>query len=106
MARYLIKASYTLDGLRGLHKDGGSARVDAVRKMAQSVGGHLESFDFAFGDDDAYVLCELPDNRAAAAVSLAVGAAGGATTKTIVLLSPEEIDRASRQSVDYRAPGA
>jgi uncharacterized protein with GYD domain len=106
MPRFLIKASYTLDGLRGLQKDGGSARVDVVRKTAESAGGRMESFDFAFGDDDAFVLCELPDNKAAAAVALAVGAAGGATTKTIVLLTPEEVDGAARQTVDYRAPGA
>lgn len=106
MPRFLIKASYTLDGLRGLQKDGGSARVDVVRKVAESIGGHLESFDFAFGDDDAFVVCSLPDNKAAAAVALAVGASGGATTKTIVLLTPEEVDGAARQKVDYRAPGA
>jgi uncharacterized protein with GYD domain len=106
MARFLIKGTYTLDGLRGLLKDGGSGRVEAVRKVAESVGGHLESFDFGFGEDDTYVICELPDNKSAAAVALTVGAAGGATTRTVVLLTPAEIDQATRQAVDYRAPGA
>ena len=106
MARFLIQATYTLDGLRGLLKDGGSGRVEAVRRVAESVGGRLESFDFGFGDYDAYVLCELPDNRAAAAIALAVGAAGGATTRTVVLLTPAEIDEATKQAVAYRQPGA
>jgi uncharacterized protein with GYD domain len=101
----MIKATYTLDGLRGLLKDGGSGRVDAVRKMAESAGGHLESFYFGFGEDDVYAVVELPDNKAAAAVALTVGAAGGASTKTVVLLTPEEIDRATREAIDYRAPG-
>lgn len=105
MAKFMITANYTTEGLRGLLTDGGSARVDVVRKMAESLGGHLDAMYFGFGEQDAYVLCELPDNKAAAAVSLTVGAAGGAVTKTAVLLTPEEVDRATRESVDYRAPG-
>jgi uncharacterized protein with GYD domain len=106
MPRFLIQATYTLDGLRGLLKDGGSGRVEAVRRMAESVGGRLESFDFGFGEPDTYVICELPDNKAAAAVALAIGASGGASTKTVVLLTPAEVDQAVKQTVDYRAPGA
>ncbi|UWP82190.1 GYD domain-containing protein [Dactylosporangium fulvum] len=105
MPRFLIEATYTLDGLRGLFKDGGSGRVEAVRKMAESVGGRLESFDFSFGDPDTHVICELPDNKSAAAIALAIGASGGATTKTIALLTPAEVDQAVHQTVDYRAPG-
>lgn len=106
MPRFLIQGTFTLDGLHGLLKEGGSGRVEAVRKMAESVGGRLESFDFCFGDNDTCVICELPDNKAAAAVALAVGSSGGATTKTVALLTPEEVDQAVQQSVDYRAPGA
>jgi uncharacterized protein with GYD domain len=106
MPRFLIQATYTLDGLRGLLKDGGSGRVEAVRRMAESVGGRIESFDFGFGEPDTYVICELPDNKAAAAVALAIGASGGASTKTVVLLTPAEVDQAVKQTVDYRTPGA
>jgi uncharacterized protein with GYD domain len=106
MPRFLIEATYTLDGLRGLLKDGGRGRVESVRKVAESVGGRLESFDFAFGEHDTYVICELPDNKSAAAIALAVGASGAATTRTVVLLTPEEVDQAVKQSIDYRAPGA
>ena len=69
------------------------------------MGGSLESFYFGFGKADAYVTVDLPDNESAAAVALAVNAAGGATTRTVVLLSPEEIDAAAKHSVSYRAPG-
>ena len=106
MPRFLIEATYTVDGLRGLLKDGGSGRVEAVRRMAESVGGRLESFDFGFGEHDAYLICDLPDNKSAAAIALAVGASGGATIKTIALLTPAEVDQAVKQTVDYRAPGA
>jgi uncharacterized protein with GYD domain len=105
MAKYLILADYTLDGVRGVQKAGGSARRDAVAAALDTVGGKLESFHFAFGDHDAYVIADVPDNTSAAAVALTVGASGGATTKTVVLLTPEEVDAAAKQSVDYTPPG-
>jgi uncharacterized protein with GYD domain len=106
MPKFLIEASYTLDGVRGVQSAGGSSRRDAVAKVAESVGGQLEAFYFAFGDRDAYVIVDLPDNERAAAVALTVNAAGGATVKTVVLLTPEEVDAAAQRSVEYRPPGA
>jgi uncharacterized protein with GYD domain len=106
MPKYLIEASYTQEGAKGLQKAGGTSRRDAVAQVAESVGGQLESFYFAFGDRDATVIVDLPDNESAAAVALTVNASGGATTKTVVLLTPEEVDAAAKRSVDYRAPGS
>jgi uncharacterized protein with GYD domain len=106
MPKFLFEASYTLDGIKGVQRAGGSSRRDAVAAVAESVGGRLESFYFAFGDRDAYVTVDLPDNESAAAVAVTVNAAGGATVKTIVLLTPEEVDAATQRSVDYRPPGA
>ena len=105
MPKFLIEASYTTDGAKGVQSGGGTARSDAVAKVAESVGGSLESFHFAFGDSDAYVIVDLPDNESAAAVALTVNASGGATTKTVVLLTPDEVDAAAKRSVEYRAPG-
>jgi uncharacterized protein with GYD domain len=87
-------------------KEGGSGRVDAVGKLLADLGGSVESFYFAFGDDDVYVIAEVPDHTSAAAISLAVGASGAVNIKTVVLLSPEEMDRAAQLSVNYRPPGA
>jgi uncharacterized protein with GYD domain len=106
MPKFLIEASYTPEGAKGVQTAGGTSRRDAVAKVAESVGGQLESFHFAFGDCDAYVIVDLPDNESAAAVALTVNAGGGATTKTVVLLTPEEVDAAAKRSVDYRPPGA
>lgn len=106
MPKYLIEATYTLEGVKGVQSAGGTARRDAVAEVAKSVGGSLESFYFGFGKADAYVTVDLPDNESAAAVALAVNGAGGATTRTVVLLSPEEIDAAAKRSVSYRAPGS
>lgn len=105
MAKFLITASYTSEGVKGVQSKGGSARRDAVKQTVETLGGSLESFYFAFGDEDAYVVADLPGNEAAAAVALAVNAAGGAAAKTTVLLTPEEIDSAAQQSVSYQPPG-
>ena len=105
MPKYLIEASYTNEGIKGVQSAGGSSRRDAVKAMVEGIGGSLESFHFGFGEHDAYVIAELPNNEAATAVALTVNASGGATVKTTVLLTPEEVDAAAEQSVSYRAPG-
>ena len=105
MAKYLFHGSYTVDGIRGVRREGGTGRVQAVSALAQSVGGSIESFYFAFGGDDFYVVVDLPDNTRAAAVATAVAASGAVNLTTAVLLSPEEVDAAAKVDVTYRAPG-
>lgn len=106
MPKFLIEASYTTEGVKGVQSGGGSSRRDAVAKLAESVGGSLESFHFGFGEADAYVIVDLPDNEAATAVALTVNASSAVTAKTTVLLTPEEVDAAAERSVDYRPPGS
>jgi uncharacterized protein with GYD domain len=105
MPKYLIQASYTPQGVEGIRTKGGTSRRDAVADTAAGLGGKLESFHFGFGDHDAYVIVDLPDNEAAAAVAMSVNASGAVTAQTIVLLTPEQVDEAAKRSVDYRAPG-
>jgi uncharacterized protein with GYD domain len=105
MPRYLWQASYTPEGVKGVQSAGGSSRRDAIQQLVDGLGGKLESFHFAFGDDDVYVVAELPDNATAAAVAMMVNASGAVRLKTTVLLTPEEVDAASQKSVDYRPPG-
>jgi uncharacterized protein with GYD domain len=108
MAKYLIEASYSQAGLNALVKDGGSGRKRAVEAATKALGGKLESFYFAFGTSDVYAIVEASDNITAAAFALAVGGTGiAAHLKTIVLLTPEEVDEAAKKSsgAGYRAPG-
>jgi uncharacterized protein with GYD domain len=105
MPKYMFQARYTAEGAKGILAAGGSARRGAVEKACASVKGKLESFYFAFGGVDAFVICELPDDVAAAALSMAVGASGSAGTMTVKLLSVEDMDKASKVTVAYRAPG-
>lgn len=106
MGKYLWQVSYTPEGSKGLLREGGTGRREMVDKMVADHGGHVESMYYAFGEDDVYLIVDLPDNQTAAAISLAVAAAGSVRVKTTVLLSPEEIDRAVHTTVAYRAPGA
>ncbi len=105
MPKYLFQGSYVGDGLKGLLKEGGTKRVEAARELFESMGGKLESFHFALGDSDIFVVFELPDNASAAAVSLVINASAAAMGKITVLLSPEEVDQASHKSVNYHPPG-
>ena len=109
MARYLFKGSYSMEGLKGLLKEGGSARRDAVAKLAEAFGGTLEAFYYAFGGTDVFSLVDLPDNVSATAVALVANAAGTSKVKTTVLITPEEVDRAvdlaAEEVAAYRPPG-
>ena len=105
MPKYLIEASYTLEGIKGFQKDGGSKRREAVEATFKSLGGKLEALYFAFGDPDVVVIMDAPDNVSAAAASVAINATGAVRLKTIVLLSPEEMDAAVKKTVNYRPPG-
>lgn len=106
MAKYLIKASYTSDGIRGLMKEGGSARRANLEKLIAGLGGRLEAFYYAYGGADVYGISDLPDATTGIALSLAVNASGAVRLETIPLITPEEVDAACKKTIAYRAPGA
>ncbi len=106
MPKFLIEASLTAQGAKGVQSEGGTSRKEAVTSAVESVGGQLESFHFGFGESDVFVVADFPDNQGAAAMALAVNSSGAVTTRTVVLLTPEEVDEAAKRSVAYRPPGA
>lgn len=105
MPKYLFQASYTADGVKGLISEGGSGRVETAARLAEGLGGKLESYYFAFGEDDVVGILDLPDNVSMAAVNMTVSASGLVNSKTTVLLTADELDEAARKSVSYRGPG-
>ena len=106
MPKYLLKVSYSPEGLKGVMKAGGNSRVKAVEQMLAGVGGSLESFYFAFGDDDVYCIADVPDQKAAIAIAAAIGSTGAISSyKTTVLIDPSEVDEALNVAVDYAPPG-
>ncbi len=105
MPKYLLSASYSAEGLKGLQKDKASGRRSALTAAVEALGGKLECFYYALGEDDAYVIVDLPDNASAAALGVGISATGRVRTRTTALLTVEETDRALEKSVSYRAPG-
>jgi uncharacterized protein with GYD domain len=105
MPKYLFEARYTAEGDKGIEKEGGTSRREAVLKHLAQVGGKLEAMYFAFGDVDCYTIVDLPDNVSAATLAFAVNESGAMTAKTIVLLTPEEVDKAVHKKINFRAPG-
>ena len=105
MATFLVQFSYTEEGLKGVLKEGGSKRRDAVEQLIKSLGGRLLAYYFAFGKYDGVAIIEMPENADTAAAGFTVSASGAARTNTTVLLTPEEVDKAVKKSATYRAPG-
>ena len=105
MAKFLLKGSYTKDGIKGLMKDGGTGRRAAVGKSVEGLGGKIEAFYYALGRSDVYVIVDLPDNASAAGLSAAVNASGAVELGTVALLTIEEMDAAVKKAVDYQPPG-
>jgi len=108
MAKYLLRGGYTLEGVRGLLKTGGSARRDHFSQNVANLGGRVEAFYFAFGGEDIFAAVDLPDSVSAAALPLALGTGGGFQSHMTVLITPEEVDKAAQRvpSVGYQPPGA
>jgi uncharacterized protein with GYD domain len=105
MPKFLLEVSYSAEGTKGLLKDGGSKRRQAADQAIKSAGGTMDAFYFAFGDADAIVIVDAPDHASITAASLAINASGLVRSKTTVLLTPEEVDQATKKTVSYRGPG-
>jgi uncharacterized protein with GYD domain len=105
MTKFLVKASYTSEGIKGLLKVGGTKRKQTVEKTIAEMGGKMEAFYFGFGEHDAYVIAEMPDNASVAALALNINATGVVSVSTTVLLSAEDIDKAVKLTVHYQTPG-
>jgi uncharacterized protein with GYD domain len=106
MSKYMIKGSYSPEGIRGVMAKGGSARVDAIEKLAAGVGGSLESCYFAFGGADIYAIVDAPSHEAMAAIAGTVTSSGALSNyETVVLLTADQIDAAANLTVEYTPPG-
>jgi uncharacterized protein with GYD domain len=105
MPKYLFHGAYTEQGLKGVLKEGGTKRREATKQAVESLGGKLEAYYFAFGDNDFYFIADAPDNVNAIAGSLLASASGAVRIKTTVLVTPEEVDQATKKTMQWRAPG-
>jgi len=105
MPKYLSMGTYTVDGIKGVLKEGGTGRRKAVQSAIEAMGGKLEAYYFAFGESDVVVISDVPDNVTAAALAIGIGSSGTVSLKTTVLLTPEEVDQATKKTISFRAAG-
>ena len=105
MPKYLTLGSYTTEGVKGVLKEGGTGRRKAVQAAIEALGGKLESYYFAFGTDDVVVISEAPDNVTIAALLIGIASTGTVNLRTTVLLTPEELDQATKKTIAFRAAG-
>jgi uncharacterized protein with GYD domain len=105
MTKYLFEANYVGDGIKGLMREGGTKRRDAVVEALGSVGGSLESFYYAFGETDVVGVFDIPDQANAVALSLMINSTGSVNLHLKPLMSPEDLDAAANKTPSYRAPG-
>lgn len=107
MAKYMLKVSYSAEGLKGVRKEGAASRGAFIGQLLETVGGTLESFYFVFGPDDVILIVDLPDNKTAMAISATISASEAISSfETVPLMTTQEVDAAMKVSVGYRAPGA
>ena len=105
MPKYLVQGTFTEQGLKGLLKEGGSKRREATEQMIKGMGGRLEAYYFAFGGDDLCIIVDLPSSVDSTALSLTVNASGAVKLRTTALITPEEVDQATKKTVNYHPPG-
>lgn len=105
MPKCLFHGSYTEAGVKGVLKEGGTKRRESVKQAVESLGGTLEAFYFAYGDDDFYFIADNPDHIGAITGSLLANATGTVKLKTTILITPEEVDQAIKNNMDWRPPG-
>ena len=106
MSKFLVEATYTAEGHKGLAKDKASGRKAAITQAVKNLGGKLDGLYFCLGENDVVLIVDLPDHLSVAALCSAACASGMARTKTTALLTVEETDAALSKTVAYRPPGA
>ena len=105
MPKYLMQARYTTKGIQGLVRDSASGRRADVQAAVAALGGQVEAFYYAFGDDDSIMIVDLPNSIKAEALGLTISGSGAVRIRTTPLLTVEEVDQALEIKMRYRAPG-
>lgn len=105
MPKYMIEVNYVGAGIKGLLKDGGTTRREIVEQMMSELGCKLESFYYAMGPTDLYIIVDGPDNVTALAGTMTAAASGMVTCRTIPLFTAEQMDAVARKWLVYQAPG-
>lgn len=107
MATYAIFFTLKGETIKGFI-DKPSDRAAVVSTLCEAAGGRMLSYYFMFGAWDGFVVAEVPDSAAAAAVSLAVSSTGAfAHLETHELIEASDMTGilATAKGLAYTPPG-
>src|SRR6202022_3540908 len=100
MALYALQTAYAPVGWATVLKDPQN-RMEAVKPVVQRLGGSVVDGWLTFGDYDVLVICQLPDNVSATALSMAISAGGAVrSVKTTPLVTFDEGLEALKKAKD------
>lgn len=108
MPFFLHQVSYTPDALAHLIANP-QDRFEVVRGPIEKLGGKIKESYFAFGQYDAVLITEMPDNVSAAAIALAFAAGGSLRNcqTTALMTRAEGLDAMRKASTcGYKPVGA
>ncbi len=94
MAKYAAMGGYTTETWARFMQNPAD-RTAPIRKVAESVGGKLETLYWTFGEDDFLAIFEGPDDISAAALSIGVTSSGALRNlRTIKLMTQDDLLKA------------
>ena len=105
MRKYLVQVSYMGEGPKGLLQGDATQRREAAEQLIENLGGTIEAFHYAFGEDDLFVSADLPDNVRLTASSFVVNPSLAAKVRNIVPSTHEEVDQVTKRTIVYRPVG-
>ncbi len=88
MPTYITLTKWTQEGMKKIKES--PARLDAFKKLVQSVGGTVKGFYMVTGRYDMVLITEAPDDAAVAKVALATASKGSVISETLRAFTEEE----------------
>lgn len=100
MPTFLYQIRYTVEGVRGVMKDGGTTRAEATRAFMEALGGRVIHQGFTFGDHDSILLVDLPSEAAGVAAAFIGRSAGTNDITSTRVYDVSEIEEAQHIALD------
>lgn len=88
MSTYLVLANFTEQGIQQVKVS--AKRLEAVKEMANAVGGVVTAFYLTIGEYDMTFVLDMPSDKALATFLLAVASAGNIRTTSLKAFTEAE----------------
>ena len=88
MAKFISLVKYTAKGIENIKES--PNRLDAVKKLCESMGASVEGFYLTMGQYDIILIVDAPNSETVAKIILKVTSGGAVTTETLPAFNEEE----------------